>query len=147
MSHLSHVCRWRNLPYKGGWLEIGPARIEGMNQNTPNPELALRLPYPSLVHPLNGVKGLSSECQPLITSGTGHPSLAVGKGRRWEKPAPCRGIMLNLRGKCRIKVIGGTEKSDRLQAHTGWNSRYLTHLTSHITWILRCWVWLLGFLT
>ena len=35
---------WENPPYKGSWLEIGPARREGMNQNTPNPRVTLRRP-------------------------------------------------------------------------------------------------------
>ena len=34
-----------NPHHKGGWLEIGPARRGGMNQNTPNPGLALEWPH------------------------------------------------------------------------------------------------------
>ena len=35
-----------NLPYKGGCPKIGLDRRGGMNQNTPNPGLALRWPHP-----------------------------------------------------------------------------------------------------
>ena len=94
-----------------------------MNQNTPNSRLALRLSHPPLVHSLNGIRRLSPQCQPSTTSGTEYPGLAAGKGRRWEKPPPRRGIMFSPRGELRTKTLGGTGKSDRLQIQTEWNWR------------------------
>ena len=51
----------------------------------PKPWISLQVATSTALYPLNGVMRLSPECQPSTTGGTGHPYLAVGKGRRWEK--------------------------------------------------------------
>ena len=45
-SRLPCVQTRENPPYKGGCPKIGLDRRRGMNQNTPNPGLALRWPHP-----------------------------------------------------------------------------------------------------
>ena len=93
---------------------------EGRDENE-NPKIRInsQVNQSNALHPLNGVKGLSLEFQPSITSGTGHPGLAADKGRRWEKPPPHRGIMLNPRGECRTKALGETGEMNRHQEQPG----------------------------
>ena len=59
-----------------------------MNQNIPNPGLALRWPHLSQPYPLNVVRRLS-RIDPSATSGTGHPGLASDKGHGGRNH-PCR---------------------------------------------------------
>ena len=71
-----------NPSYKRGWLEIGPARRGGINQNNPNPGLTLRWPHPLHPYLLKRVRRPSLECEPSTEGSTGHQVLAAGKGRR-----------------------------------------------------------------
>ena len=72
-----------NPPYKRGCPKIGLDRRGGMNQNTPNPRLALRWPHPCSLPiewgrwgcPLNNPK----------PRWYWTPGVAAGKGQRWEK--------------------------------------------------------------
>ena len=73
----------------------------------------------TVLHSLNEVEELSRECQLSTTDGTGHPGLATRKGRRLEKPLPSRGVMLNTRGECRTKALGGTGAMSRHQEQPG----------------------------
>ena len=112
---------WENHPYKGGWLEIGPLRREGMNQNTPNPGLTLRWQHPS--SSTHWMEWRSCpECQ-TSTTVVLYTRSGWREGTEMGEVIPCRGIMLNHRGKYRIKALGGTGESDRLQMQTRWNWR------------------------
>ena len=88
-----------------------------MNQNTPNPGLALGWPI-FVLYPLNGVVEVVPECQPSTTGGTGLPDLAVGKRRRWEKSSSAEGIMLNSRGEHRTKTLEETEAEQQTLGDT-----------------------------
>ena len=62
---------WEKSSYKGGWLEIGPVKKWGMNQNIPNPGLTLRWPHSSSSTHWMGWRS----CHQISTfdmSGTGH---------------------------------------------------------------------------
>ena len=50
------MCRLENPPYKGGWLEIGPARRGGMNQYTSNPGWSSQVAQSFGPNPLNRVR-------------------------------------------------------------------------------------------
>ena len=74
-----------NHHYKRGLLKIGYCQ-EGKDEPEYFKPRIISQVAPSLrPYPLNGVERLSTECQPLTTSSTGHLGLAVGKRRRWEK--------------------------------------------------------------
>ena len=98
-----------NPPYKGGWWKIGYHQEGGISQNSPNPGLALRWSHPCSLPIEWGSRGCP-ECQPSTTSGTKHPGLAAGKGRRWEKLPSSSGIMINSRGERMTKALEGTKE-------------------------------------
>ena len=79
-----------------------------MNQNTPNPGVALKWSHPCSL-PIEWDSRGCPECQPSTMGGTGHPSLAAGKGRRWEVLPPSRGVMINSRGERMTKALERTE--------------------------------------
>ena len=57
----------KNPPYKGGWLKIGPARSGGMNQYTPNPGWRSQVAPSFRPNPLNRVRLLPPNVNPLTT--------------------------------------------------------------------------------
>ena len=112
-SRIPHVCRLGKSPYKGGWLEIGPARREELYQNTPNSRLTLRW-----VHQPSIIYWMWWCCPRMSTFYHGWClTLKSGyrKGTEMRETTPSRGIMLSLRRECRTKALGGTGESDRLQ--------------------------------
>ena len=86
-----------------------------MNQNTPNPGLALRWPHPCSLPIEWGSRG----CPPNVNlrpwskdqmGGTGHPRSGCRQGTEMGCAAIlARGIMINSRGERRTKALEGTE--------------------------------------
>ena len=93
-----------------------------MNQNTPNPRLALRWPHPCSL-PIEWGKRGCPRLQLSTTGGTGHPGLAAGKGWRWEKLPSADGIMLNSRGERRTETLEGTEVEQQTPDTKGGETR------------------------
>ena len=103
-----------NPPYKGGWLEIDPARRGGMNQNTPNLGLTLMWHHSSFFTHWIGLRS----CPRMSTFDHGWywiPRSGCRQGTEMREATPSRGIMLKLRGECRTKALRETGESDNLQ--------------------------------
>ena len=115
-----------NPPYKGGCPKIGLDRRGGMNQNTPNPGVALRWPHPFSLPIEWGIRGFP-RLQPSTTGDTGHPGLAAGKGLRWEVLPLSRGVMINSRGERMTKALEGQRHHNRLRATSGGETRGYRH--------------------
>ena len=99
-----------------------------MNQNTPNPGLALRWPNP--LHPYPPIewgKEAVPWIEPSTTGGTRHPYLTVGKGRRWRNNLYGRRLCLIPEESTWQQLWEGLE-TDWLQVHTGWNQKDQTWL-------------------
>ena len=94
-----------NPPYKGGCQKIGLDRRGGMNQNTPNPGLALRWPHPCSLPIEWGSRGgpPNVNLRPRVILDT-QVWLPVrdGDGRSCH---PSSGIMINSRGERRTKAL------------------------------------------
>ena len=102
-----------NPLYKGGCPKIGLDRRGGMNQNTPNPGLALRWPHPCSLPIEWGKRG----CPPNVNL---RPRVVLD-AQVWL-PArdgdgmcchPSSGIMINSRGERRTNALEGTEVSQQ----------------------------------
>ena len=102
-----------NPPYKGGCPKIGLDRREGINQNTPNPGLALRWPHPCSLLIELGSRGCPSNVnlRPRVVLDT-QVWLPARDGD--EKGChPSSGIMINSRGESRTKALERTEASQQ----------------------------------
>ena len=112
-----------------------------MNQNTPNPRLALRLPQPCSLPIEWGSRG----CPPNVNlrpwsfqsmGGTGHPRSGCRQGTEMGGAAIlARGIMINSRGERRTKALEGTEDlptdSEQHQAEKPEGTDCSHHQSSH----------------
>ena len=112
----------KNLPYKGDWLEIGPARRRGMNQNTLNTGWDLRWPI-HFSPPIEWGKGAFSRMSTFDHGWYWTPKSGCWQGTEMGEVTPNRGIMLYPRGECRTKALRETGESDRLQMQTRRNWR------------------------
>ena len=91
-----------------------------MNQNTPNPRLALRWPHPRGLTLWIG-HGRYSRNNPK-PRWYWTPGVAAGKEWRWEKSPPQMGIMLNSRGERMTKALEGTEVEQQTPSKWGWET-------------------------
>ena len=113
-SRLPCVQTRENPPYKGGCPKIGLDRRGGMNQNTPNPGVALRWPHPCSIPIEWGIRGRPpNEPSTVIErSGVVLDTLRSGCRQGTEMGSAAilaRGIMINSRGERRTKALEGTE--------------------------------------
>ena len=117
-----------NPPYKGGWLEIGITRRREMNQNIPYHGLTLRWLILLSTPTEWGKEDVTNE---NLRHGWYWTSRS---GYRQEtemgEATPSRCNMLNPKGECRTKSLGGTGEQDRLLVQTGGNSRDRAGLVS-----------------
>ena len=98
-----------NPPFKGGCPKIGLDRRGGMNQNTPNPGVALKWPHPCSLPIEWGSRGCppNANLRPRVVLDTQVWLPARdGDGMCCH---PSKGIMINSRGERRTKALEGTE--------------------------------------
>ena len=108
-SRLPCVQTRENPPYKGGCPKIGLDRRGGMNQNTPNPGLALRWPHPCSL-PIEWVEEAVPRMSTFDHGWYWTPRSGCRQGTEMGGAAIlARGIMINSRGERRTKALEGTE--------------------------------------
>ena len=122
-----------------------------MNQNTPNPGVALRWPHPCSLPIEWGSRG----CPPNVNlrpwsfrsmGGTGHPRSGCRQGTEMGSAAIlARGIMINSRGERRTKALEGTEDFQQTPSTSGGETRgyrpQSPPIPTCVQWNFRMWVW------
>ena len=78
----------------------------------PKPWISSQVAHPWVPHPLNEVRRLPSS-RTFDYRWYWTLRSCSGKGRKLEKPLPAEGIMLNPRGECSAKVLGGTGENQQ----------------------------------
>ena len=93
-----------------------------MNQNTPNPGLALEWPRPPLIP--HWMRWWSCPRMSTFDHGWYWTSRSdCRQGTEMGEAIPSRGVMLNSIGECWTKALGGTRESEIIQVQTRWNWR------------------------
>ena len=109
-SRLPCVQTRENPPYKGGCPKIGLDRRGGMNQNTPNPGVALRWPHPCSLPIEWGSRGCPSNAnlrpRMVLDIQVWLPA-RDGDGMCCH---PSNGVMIKSRGERKTKALEGTEE-------------------------------------
>ena len=134
MSRLPCMQTRENPPYKGGCPKIGLDRKGGMNQNTPNPGVALRWSHPCSLPIEWGSRGclpnVNHRLQVALDTQAWLPT-RDGDGRSCH---PSSGIMTNSRGKRITKALEGTEASQQTPSNIRLrNQRVQTTVTTKTT--------------
>ena len=117
-----------NPPYKGGCPKIGLDRRGGMNQNTPNPGLALRWPHPCSLpiewgrEAVPRMRTFDHEWYWTLRSGC-RQGMEMGGAAILAS-----GIMINSRGERRTKALEGTEEDNQqTPSNSGGETRGYRH--------------------
>ena len=150
LGHAYPVCRPGNPLYYGGCLKIGLDRRGWMNQNTPNPRLALKWPHPCSL-PIEWGSGGCPRMSTFDHEWYWTPRTGCQQGTEMGEAAFLAvALWLTRDESVGQRLWNGQRHRNRLRAHSGRRNQRVqtqsTPITTCVQWCFLIWLWRISWL-